>query len=307
MKWSDGFFHLLGLEPGTAEPSYELLESLTHPADLRPSDELDRLFREGGTFEREFRIFHRDGRVRWVVSRGDFFANKGRKSISAMGILTDITGLQNAKAQSEGTQKRLSLLIEASSAVMWTLNADGYPGNGRAWYKLTGQTLQDTLNSGWLNAIHPHDRDTVENIWNSAVETLKPYKAEYRLRTCDGAYNWYRAHAIPVLNTDKSVREWLTVCFDIHDQKMTSSVVEDTRITGAQIRAARGIVNRSIRDVAEATNISGSTIRRLEEIDGASNDPEEIHQILASLRASFATGGVEFLFPFSGKPGIRPR
>jgi PAS domain S-box-containing protein len=224
-----------------------------------------------------------------------------------MGILTDVTRLHRVEAKSEAIQNRLSFLIEASSAVMWTLNADGYPGDRRGWAKLTGQTLAETQNSGWLDAIHPDDRNRIKDIWNSAVESRTPYKAEYRLRTADGAYRWFRAHAVPVLNKDKSVREWLAACFDVHVEKTTSLVLGDNRITGAQIRAARGILNWSIRDIAEATTISGSSIRRLEETNGPSNDPEDILHILPSLRTAFEAAGVEFLFLFAGKPGVRPR
>ncbi|MDA9410504.1 hypothetical protein XH98_01540 [Bradyrhizobium sp. CCBAU 51745] len=75
-------------------------------------------------------------------------------------------------------------------------------------------------------------------------------------------------------------------------------------MTGAQIRAARGIVRWSVKDLAHAAGISRATIRRLEEADGAPphNDPA-----LAGIEAAFASAGVEFLFPEAGKPGVRPR
>jgi hypothetical protein len=57
-------------------------------------------------------------------------------------------------------------------------------------------------------------------------------------------------------------------------------------------------------DLAHAARISRATIRRLEELDGASshNDPA-----LPSIQAALTEAGVEFLFPEAGKPGVRPR
>jgi PAS domain S-box-containing protein len=295
VKWSKGFFRLLGLEPGSVEPSYDLLESVTHPADLRPSAELGHLLTEGGTFERKFRIFHRDGRVRWVLSRGEFLPGQNGRSKQAMGVLTDITWLHAAEARAQATQNRLSFLI---------VNEEGLPGDRHGWCKLTGQTLEETRNSGWLNAIHPDDRDATRTAWNSAIANCAPYETLYRLHRADGVFRWFRARAKPVLNQDKSIREWLGVCFDVHDQKMTSASLEDTRITGVQIRGARGILKLSVRDIAETENISSSTIRRLEETDGPAEEPDD--DVVLRLKAFFENAGVEFLFPFAGKPGVRP-
>ena len=37
MAWSDGFFDLLGLQPGSVEPSYTVIVELMHPDDRRPA------------------------------------------------------------------------------------------------------------------------------------------------------------------------------------------------------------------------------------------------------------------------------
>jgi PAS domain S-box-containing protein len=303
MKWSKGFFRLLGYEPGVVEPSYDALESLTHPDDLRPADELERLFTDGGTIERKFRIVQRDGRVRWVLSRGEFFASQNGKPKNAMGVLTDITSLHAAESKAEALQDRLYFLIEASSAVMWIVSKSGLPGDRQAWCKLTGQTTAEVMNSGWLNAVHPDDREATKDAWNLATAAA-PYKFEYRIRRANGDYRWHRAQARPLLNEDKSAREWLGVCFDVHDQKVKSESLGLNTITGVQIRAARGILNWSIRDIAEISQISASSIRRLEETAGPSDDSDNI---LVPLKGIFENAGVEFLFPFAGKPGVRPR
>jgi transcriptional regulator with XRE-family HTH domain len=59
-----------------------------------------------------------------------------------------------------------------------------------------------------------------------------------------------------------------------------------------------------VRDLAEAAKVSSSTIRRLEEMSGAAPGEEPS---LEPIREVFERAGVEFLFPPTGKPGVRPR
>jgi hypothetical protein len=99
------------------------------------------------------------------------------------------------------------------------------------------------------------------------------------------------------------VREWIGISYDITESKTWPRNLSSGMLTGAQIRAARGILNWSVRDLSERSEISGSTIRRLEETDGPAA-PDEV--AISPLRGALEKAGIEFLFPPSGKPGLRP-
>jgi DNA-binding transcriptional regulator YiaG len=113
------------------------------------------------------------------------------------------------------------------------------------------------------------------------------------------------SRAVPIMLETGTVREWVGISSDIHDSKVWSVTTdaEDSVLTGAQIRAARGIVNWSVRELSEAARVSSSTIRRLEESNEA---PTSTEQALGPIRTAFEGAGVEFLFPPAGKPGVRP-
>jgi PAS domain S-box-containing protein len=304
MDWSPGLFRLLGLEPGSAEPSYALIQTMVHPDDLRPPGEIERILSEGGIFEREFRVFRSDGRLRWILNRGEILVDRAGKPAKAIGVILDVPRVHEALSTVEALQERYSGLVEAMSAIVWTVNADGIAGDIPLWRKFTGQSLADVSGYGWLDVVHPDDRNGAKEAWDLAVANRAPYEFEYRLRRVDGVYRWFRARAIPVFKKDRSLREWVGVCVDIHDQKVWSPPDQARTITGAQLRAARGILNWSVRDLADAAKISASAIRRLEETNGPSTEPEGA---LRPLTESLEKAGVEFLFPPLGKPGVRPR
>jgi transcriptional regulator with XRE-family HTH domain len=73
-------------------------------------------------------------------------------------------------------------------------------------------------------------------------------------------------------------------------------------LTGAQLRAARGLLNLSVAELAERTNLAVNTIRRAE----AGNDPVRMTtENLMVLMKTFDDAGVEFIAADERGPGVR--
>nr|WP_244627748.1 helix-turn-helix transcriptional regulator [Microvirga tunisiensis] len=67
-----------------------------------------------------------------------------------------------------------------------------------------------------------------------------------------------------------------------------------------QVRAARGILGWSVRELADKSGVSVSTIRRVE--DGQSHDG----QILLTIRGTLERAGIGFVAAPGGELAIRP-
>src|ERR1700730_3506588 len=67
---------------------------------------------------------------------------------------------------------------------------------------------------------------------------------------------------------------------------------EKTKITSAQIRAARGLLNWSARELSERSGVSQSSIHRAERAEGR---PSMHEHSLAAIKAGLERYGVEFL------------
>ena len=65
-----------------------------------------------------------------------------------------------------------------------------------------------------------------------------------------------------------------------------------TRITSAQMRAARGLLNWSVRQLSERSGVSQSAIHRAERAEGR---PTMHEQGLAAIKTALERSGVEFL------------
>lgn len=306
MRWSRGVFVLLGLEPDSVEPSNSLLRSMTHPEDRRPEGEIERMVSDAMPLDREFRVIQANRRVRWLSSRGEVLLDQTGKPARAIGIIFDVTRRREASLARQASDARYRALVEAIATVVWTSDPEGKVVDMPDWRKLTGQTPEQVAGYGWLDAVHPDDRTDAVQAWQHAVAHGNIYDMEFRLRCRSGDYRWYNCRGAPVRNADGSIREWVSICIDIHERKVWAPThhADAVRLTGAQIRAARGIVNWSVRNLSETTGVSASIIRRLEETSSASpGDEPDLNLIRRALEGA----GVEFLFPPAGKAGVRPR
>ena len=81
---------------------------------------------------------------------------------------------------------------------------------------------------GWLDAIHPDDRQRVHELWHRAVAEQTPVDTEYRVRHINSDWRWMKVRAVPVLNPDGTVREWVGMNSDITERKQAEENLRDS-------------------------------------------------------------------------------
>src|SRR5262249_27707680 len=87
--------------------------------------------------------------------------------------LSQRTGL----LQQEG--ERYRTFLGAVSLILWTTDGAGLVTSDLpAWRAFTGQSEAQIQGRGWLDALHPDDRERVERSWNAAVENCAVYAVE---------------------------------------------------------------------------------------------------------------------------------
>lgn len=73
-------------------------------------------------------------------------------------------------------------------------------------------------------------------------------------------------------------------------------------LTGVQIRMARNALRWSVRELAEISAVSTSTIARAEAGDGV---PGTTRANLAALKAALEAAGIDFVGSAQDRPGVR--
>jgi PAS domain S-box-containing protein len=101
LHWSPGVARMLGYEPGEILPTPETLERLIHPDDSVAvwRAVLRHLRGETPVYEAEYRLRHKDGGYRWVLSRGRSVLDDVGNPVRVVGSHTDVTERRRAEAE----------------------------------------------------------------------------------------------------------------------------------------------------------------------------------------------------------------
>ncbi|WP_135468602.1 PAS domain S-box protein [Crenalkalicoccus roseus] len=195
-------------------------------APARPEElPLPRAVRRGEAVRHEAWVLRRkDGaRVPVLCSAGPIRDAAGRV---AGGILVwqDATELRRAEAALAASEARYRALANAWTGAVWTAGPDGALRDTAEWSALTGQPAEAARGWGWLDAVHPEDRERVRRCWEEALAREKTYEAEYRLAQGED-WRWTAARAVPVRDAAGRIVEWVGANADIHPRKMAEAAL----------------------------------------------------------------------------------
>ncbi|MBD2447753.1 PAS domain S-box protein [Nostoc sp. FACHB-152] len=141
----------------------------------------------------------------------------------------DITRRKLAEIALEKSETRYRSLVIATSQAVWIADANGLPKEFSLWSALTGQTQAEVEGGGWLNAIHPDDRELSQLLWNHASASKSPYKLEHRVRVADGSYRFFSVYAVPILDSQNEILEWIGTHTDITERKLAEEALHQTK------------------------------------------------------------------------------
>lgn len=147
-------------------------------------------------------------------------------------LVTEQNAVIDRKNKELKLQEAARLIVEQSAAeanrmlegipqIAWTANTDGITTYfNRRWFDYTGQAARHTEQYQWQPYQHPHDAVMADERWQHCLRTGEVFEAEFRLRGSDGTYRWMLSRALPSLNPQGQIIEWIGTCTDIHQHKM---------------------------------------------------------------------------------------
>jgi len=156
-------------------------------------------------------------------------------------IAVDVTERRNAEEAVRRSEERYRSLVQAGAQVVWVTTPTGeIAEDSPEWRWITGQSLEEYLGSGWLDAVHPEDRERVERDWADCVQAGKIFDNRYRVRTKTGSYRHYDVRAVPI-ERDGKIIEWVGASTDVTAQReaeeMRGRLTE--QLSAAALRTAR--------------------------------------------------------------------
>lgn len=134
--------------------------------------------------------------------------------------------IEKARALQElkENESRYRTVLTTIPIAIWRTDSKGemVPDN-QSWSNYTGQPWEEFRGLGWLQAIHPDDREGVFETWKTSIDQSLSYSAKYRLRNRFGEYRHVCSRSTPVIDAQGVITEWVGFCDDIHQQSISEA------------------------------------------------------------------------------------
>jgi PAS domain S-box-containing protein len=132
----------------------------------------------------------------------------------------DIGERKRAEQAVRRSEARFRQMANAAPGIVWTTDASAMTTyiNDR-WLAYTGLTRQQSLGRGWEEHVHEDDLSHVRQAWHQALDSSSRFETEVRLRRYDGIYRWFLARAVPVVDEQGQVNEWVGTAIDITERR----------------------------------------------------------------------------------------
>ncbi|MDB5205964.1 MAG: sensor histidine kinase [Flavisolibacter sp.] len=138
-----------------------------------------------------------------------------------MAVATDVTEQVLARKKIETSEARFRLMADAMPQFAWTGDANGNLNYyNQAVYDYSGLSYEQIQKDGWLQIIHPDDREDNIKMWMHSMETGEDFIFQHRFKNAAGDYRWQLSRAVPQRDSEGVIQLWIGTSTDIHEQKL---------------------------------------------------------------------------------------
>lgn len=154
--------------------------------------------------------------------------------------------------------ERFRHLVDQVPFLLWSAGPDGMcTFFNRAWLEFRGRTIAQEAGSGWVEGLHPEDRQPRLDAYQRAFDARQPFHSEYRLQRADGQYRWIRDTATAQFTSDGQFVGYVGSCIETHAPMRPAGVSPLTaRETQVLTLVADG---KSTKEIAALLSISYKT------------------------------------------------
>ncbi|GAA0869003.1 hypothetical protein GCM10009116_08390 [Brevundimonas basaltis] len=210
---------------------------------------IDRAFPENYQVQGEEVFVHKDGSFYPV----GFTASPIRdETDTTVGTVIEVRAIAEERRKSAALQEseaRFRNMADHAPVMMWVTEADGRCSYlNKSWYAFTGQAESEALGLGWLDAVHPDDRQMARDVFLAANERGEPFRSEYRLKTADGSYHRAIDAASPRFGANGEFLGYIGSVIDIDDRYQAE---QNLRQSEAELRESRGFLEALLDSAGE--------------------------------------------------------
>lgn len=217
----------------------EKWQDWVHPDDLQASIHAwNKSLTTGIDYEIELRLWEKGSETyRWHLGRALPLRDRQGQIINWFGTNTDIHDRVAAEIALRESEQKYQNMTQVSPVGIFRCDAQGkcLYVNDR-WHEMTGLTKAAAMGFGWLEAIHPDDRERIMQEWAESIRENRPFRAEYQFMCAEGRITWVIGQAVAEQIVNGEVITYVGTFTDIGDLKRVESALAE-RVKLADFRA----------------------------------------------------------------------
>jgi two-component sensor histidine kinase len=223
--------------------------TLTHRA-------MDEFRRTGRVVPHEKECVRPDGHRWWGL-----FGARRLSEREGLEYIIDVSAAMQAEHNLRDSERRMRSLIEGIPQIVWrSLDQGRWTWASPQWTDTTGQPQSQSLDFGWVDMVHPEDRESALASWNRAgwQQTLVGTCRLWNIGTHQ--YRTFQFRATAVRDEARHTLEWIGSCTDIEDLQQLHT---RQRLLVAELQHRTRNLLALVRTIARQT-IGGHSEERLE-------------------------------------------
>lgn len=132
----------------------------------------------------------------------------------------ELAELKHSEARLRESVAQLQLIADSAPVMIWMAGPDKVCDFfNKGWLDYTGRTLEQELENGWVEGIHPEDFERCLETYVEAFGRRREFRIEHRLRRRDGQYRWVLNQGAPRFDRDGVLAGYIGSCIDIHERR----------------------------------------------------------------------------------------
>lgn len=177
----------LGILFGTITAGYALYRKIFHKAICKFCEAVNDFFKVGST------VKAMTDKVNYVYD--ELKPNSGSSVKDSVKRIEDnIIVLMN---------KHRIILDDYHTGIVETNQKGEITWANATYLELTNRELREILGNGWINAVHPEDRDRVFQEWSQAMQQARNFESTFRILDQNGSSLVVQGYAFPIKGRER--------------------------------------------------------------------------------------------------------
>ena len=152
-------------------------------------------------------------------------------------VCEDITEHKRSEDSLRESEQRFHTMADHAPVMLWMSGVDSMCSFfNQSWLDFTGRSLEQELGWGWLEGLHPEDRDLCIQTYTSAFNAQEKFQMEYRLKCLNGEYRWVLDTGVPRFTPRGNFAGYIGSAIDITERKLAEvALAESQKATQKQL------------------------------------------------------------------------